>query len=621
MKRILTGLVCACILLCGCQVGSDPTLPTQPPAQETTQPTAATIPLLEQGTALEESPNLRYIPNDTLESMASPALRLLGNGLLLSEYRDQKLYLNHISLEDGSLLASAVLASGEDIGITIGSGEIGITDRESGLVTILDESLQTLRTYPMAVRGESWYLDPELDTLFSFVSDMGLVAYDLESGRERIVVDNGLYVTVLGSKNGYVFFAYTDRGDQRTYCRCLDLATATVETFPKDQMVLSRQGEVWLLQKDLGHILILGEDSFAVNWTDSPVRLLSPRWHLLVMDASQRTLMLHDTEGNFLSRCILPQSSHAVVGEDFVWSGRWDGYFFTDFLGGDVRLMFWDVNSETEGEALELVPLDEGQEPQRLLEPALYDRAKEIADRYGVEILIGEQCELVYTHFESYALTDPNYVREALDVLDKALSRYPDGFFRQLPFGVVETIRFEVVGALYAREGIDDYQNSVGAFAQQRGSHYGIVLDGFCIQVDTIYHEVSHIIDKKLAWDAQIRPDALFSEESWLALQPEGFQYIESYVDSPGEHLAYQGTGYFIRDYSRTFPTEDRADVLAAAMAQEDWSFAPGTGLRAKLQYYAACIRDCFDPEGWPDVVCWEQVLKDGKEAATHENG
>ena len=619
MKWKLTGLLCTCLLLCGCQVGSDSTVSTQP--QETTQPTVAATPLLEQGTQLEESPNLLYIPNETLESMTSPDLRLLGNGLLLSEYREQKLYLNHISLEDGALLACAVMAAGEDIGITIGSGEIGITDRESGLVTILDEGLQTLRTYPMAVRGESWFLNPEFDTLFSFVSDMGLVAHDLESGEERALVENGFQVTVLGSENGYVFFAYTDRGDQRTYHRALDLATATVETLPMNGNAVSRQGEVWLLEKDAENILILGEDQFAVNWTDSPVRLLSPRRHLMVMDASQRTLMLHDTEGNFLSRCALPQSSHAAVGEDFVWSGYWDGYFFTDFLGEDVRLMFWDVNAETPGEALELGPLGTAQEPERLLEPALYERAKEIGDRYGVEISIGEQCALVYTHFETYALTDPVFLNEALDVLDKALSRYPEGFFRQLPFGTVETIRIELVGALYAREGVTDYQNSVGAFAQHQDNYYGIVLDGFCIREDTIYHEVSHIIDKKLAWDAQIRADALFSEESWMALQPEGFQYVESYVDMPEEALAYAGSGYFIRDYSMTFPTEDRADVLSAAMAQEDWAFEPGSGLRAKLEFYAECIRDCFDTAQWPEVVCWEQVLNDGKEAATHENG
>ena len=34
--------------------------------------------------------------------------------------------------------------------------------------------------------------------------------------------------------------------------------------------------------------------------------------------------------------------------------------------------MFWDVNAETQGEALELCPLGIAQEPERLLEPALY---------------------------------------------------------------------------------------------------------------------------------------------------------------------------------------------------------------------------------------------------------
>jgi hypothetical protein len=340
------------------------------------------------------------------------------------------------------------------------------------------------------------------------------------------------------------------------------------------------------------------------------VRLLSPRRHLLVMDASQRTLMLHDTEGNFLSRCTLPQSSHAVVGEDFVWSGYWDGYFFTDFLGGDLRLMFWDVNAETQGEALELTPQGTAQEPQKLLEPALYERAMEIGDRYGVEIFIGEQCALVYTHFETYALTDPVFINEALDVLDNALSRYPEGFFRQLCYGTVETIRIELVGGLKTLEGITDYSSSVGAFAQDRGTYYGIVFDGFVIDERIVYHEISHMIDKRLAWDAQIRTDALFSEEAWLALQPDGFSYAMSYTDIPEETHRFMESGYFITDYSLTYPTEDRAVLMESAMSNYTWDFERSYAIRRKLQYYADCIRDCFDTENWPETTLWEQVLE-----------
>ena len=31
--------------------------------------------------------------------------------------------------------------------------------------------------------------------------------------------------------------------------------------------------------------------------------------------------------------------------------------------------------------------------------------------------------------------------------------------------------------------------------------------------------------------------------------------------------------------------------------------------MRAKLMYYAECIRDCFDTEGWPAQTVWEQLI------------
>ena len=608
MKRKLMALLCACILLSGCQSGSNPTVQTVPPTQAATETTVPTVSLLEQGETLAESPNLMYIPNETIEGMVSPRLRLLGNGLLVSDYANQKIRLNHISLEDGSLIASYALEASVETRIAIGNGEIGLCDRESGVVTILDEGLQTLRTYTVTAGGEDWYLNSELDTLYIFFADRGVMAYELETGAERWLVDNGFQVTATDSGNGYVYFTYTDRADQKTYDRCLDLATATVETVPMEGRY-TRQGEIWLVQKIEEAVLVLGEDPFAVGWTDSPVRLLSPRRHLLVTDASQRTLMLHDTEGNFLSRCDLPQSSHAMMGEDLVWSGYWEGYFFTDFMGEYSQLMFWDVNAETEGEDLALDPLGMAQPTETLLEPALYERARELSERFGVEIFLGEQCELIYTHYESFALTDPVYVSGALDVLEKALSRYPDGFFQQLCYDTVKTIRIEVVGSLYVREGVTDRRNSAAAFAQNRGSYYSIVLAGFTPREDTIYHEISHIIDKKLAWDAQIRPEALFSEEGWMALQPDGFRFIESYVETPEYVADYLDTGYFIKEYGMTFPTEDRAVLMETAMMLEGRYFEPGSGLRAKLEYYAECIRDCFDTEGWPQVLPWEQVL------------
>ena len=58
-----------------------------------------------------------------------------------------------------------------------------------------------------------------------------------------------------------------------------------------------------------------------------------------------------------------------------------------------------------------------------------------------------------------------------------------------------------------------------------------------------------------------------------------------------------------------TYPTEDRATLFAAAMAKVPL-LEESPGMQAKLDYYARCIRDCFDTEGWPEVTAWEQPLK-----------
>ena len=607
MKRKLIGLLCACILLSGCRNVPAPTEPTKPTEPTVTEaPTIQTkVPLLEQGTV---TGNLIQIPNETVAAMEQPEMRLLGNGLLLSEYGNENLILNHISLEDGSLLASAALPAGAETTLVIGSGEIGLCDRESGTVTILDESFRVLRSYTEAA-GDDWYLNQELDTLYIFRFDRGVCAKNLETGEEIWPVDNGYKVECIGGSGSYLLVQYTDRADWKTYKRCLNLSTATLETLPYDGTISGgiRTGETWLMQSGEEYVLVRGEEVQAIVWPGSEVKLLSQKRHLLAMDPSRRDLSLYDADGAFVSACSLPQSSHAIIGEDFIWSGYWEGYFFVDFLDGISRLMFWDVGAETEGANLQFTSLGVAPQPEYVLEPQLYRRAAELSERFGVDIRIAEQCSLNYTHYDSYAMMDPVFIREALDLLEKTLSKYPAGFFHQLCFGSIESIRIEVVGALMLKDGMEDRTDDAGAFAQNKGSYYLIVLGGYTMTEGTIYHEISHVIDKRLEWDALRRDNALFSEEAWLALQPEGFQYAMSYVDpldSPTD------PDYFVSDYSTTFPTEDRAELMESVMQDYNWDYELSSGRHAKMQYYADCIRDGFDTQGWPETTAWERYLK-----------
>ena len=151
MKKTFLVLLCLSLMLSGCQASSslpEETLFAPTETLETHIQTAPShLPLLEQGILQEFSDNLLYIPNEAIESMISPEVRLFGNGLLLSECTENELVLKHISLEDGTLVNSASLTTTSGTKLYIGSGEIGLCDRVLGQISILDEHFRPLRAY------------------------------------------------------------------------------------------------------------------------------------------------------------------------------------------------------------------------------------------------------------------------------------------------------------------------------------------------------------------------------------------------------------------------------------------------------------------------------------------
>ena len=607
MKRFLMLLLCL-FLLTGC--ASDPQTPSSPETEPSISQEQPGVPLLDQGKAAGESGNLLYIPNPHVESMACPEIRLFGNGLLLYEHTvNGMLQLKRISLEDGTLLAEASYPMDASASVQVGNGLIGLCDSSNRQVLILNESLEQEMTYSVPLEGEYWYLNQELETLYAFL-DEGLLSYDLEAGQAHWLLDNAAFVQPFRMGSGYVLFSYTDRNDQKTCNRCLNLSTASMETIPVEGFISSgiRRGEQWLLRQDIAsgtYILVDQENAVTFTCPEGLVELLSGKRQLLITDGSYRELSLYDLEGNFLSRCALSETEFASIGTDLVWSGYWQGYFFRDTYENTAHLMFWDIDTAQEGENLPVTSLDAVQAPESVVEKELYQKAADLSRRFGVDIRIAEQCALDYSHYQADVLLDPYQIRYALNVLDLAFNSYPEGFLSQLPFGTMQQIRIELVDNLRGKEGMDTHPIDIGGFAQENSDHYLIVFNSLSLDTQTVYHELSHVIDKHLEWDASLRPQALFSEEAWLALQPEGFRYAGSYTDMPDSIRAYEDSGYFIHSYAMTFPTEDRATLMSVIMSDKT-VLDENPGMAEKMRYYAACIRDCFDTEGWPESTLWE---------------
>ena len=213
MKRFLSGLICVCILLSGCTGVSPQPTQTDPPETQT-QPSAPAVPLLEQGIAVGESGNLLCIPNNAVEDMICPEVRLFGNGLLLSAYIRNQYVMRHISLEDGTLLSECAIPASPGVKVRIGSGCIGLLDSGTNRVHLLDEDLTLQSSQTIQTEGDSWYLGPGLDVLYRFYYDKGLLALDLQTGEEHWIVENAVFTRVIGSETEYVLFEYTDVADQ-----------------------------------------------------------------------------------------------------------------------------------------------------------------------------------------------------------------------------------------------------------------------------------------------------------------------------------------------------------------------------------------------------------------------
>ena len=323
-------------------------------------------------------------------------------------------------------------------------------------------------------------------------------------------------------------------------------------------------------------------------------------------------LTLYDADGTFLSETPLTvNGTDAYLESDFYWSEQYGGYFFTvSDTEGSINLLFWDLSAEMSGEDLTMTAFSgtEAVSPGTSADPSLYERAAALSEKYGIEIRIADQCETVYPDFETYPVSDFDAVSSALDVLDFALSRYPEGFFRQLRYGHFRSAQFNLVGGLTARNGFGG-DLSYAAFTIEGEGCLQVVADISMTGPDTYYHEISHMIDRKLAFDAFCREGALFSEERWLALCPSDFAYREEYGSPETSIWGTSLENYFIDDYACIRATEDRARILEYAMGGYDWPFEAAP-LRAKLQYYCACIRDGFDTTGWPAVLPWEEPLK-----------
>ncbi len=606
MKRALW-IILTLLILCGCDKAANAT------TDLTTSQVESTIPwVFEYGTEWDSEGDLIEVPVKIPDGMHYMSSTVFDEDLLFWSLDDNRedytvLELALFDLETGALTYQRdYFVTGYIVPQPVGD-ILYICDSESGLILKLDKQLNVINRWEIIPDEGMWYMGAG-DKLYQYKDYASLLVVDLSDGSTTTLIDGNPEIVSLKIEADCLSFEYYRPDTGAKVPTVLDLKTGEIVSFEirKEFDTASYFNGMWLessYQDGYLHHLYLADGScFRIDTDESSLTILD-KDRMLLTSADSTSLTIYDLEGKQQDSCSISESG-GYYPLHYVWCEDLSGYFiFIDSYSSGRRLLFWRVSAyDSAAQSLNMERVDDLTDEERLLTL----RAKELGEKYGLTIFVGSECEQQFTDFTATTIRDYATVNKAMDTLDAALSVYPDGFLSQLKCEYFRGIQIHLISDLVAH---DDGRagKSYSAFTELRWNQYLMVIDVDMADESTYYHEFSHIIDSYLEFDAYERDNALYSEETWAAMNPSWF---EGYTYDYGWERSLKNYKYFVDTYATINPTEDRARILEHAMSSfGTWTFENSPGLLEKLDYYSQCIRQVFDTTGWPDTVVWEQYL------------
>lgn len=587
--------------------------------------TKQTSAILETGVALDEAGMIYKVPNDRIESTLQQEIAFYQGNLLVWGSSEDGFSVYLISLQTGEVLKEKNFGLMDLPAVQICTDKIAVLDWGTGQVKILDSEFEIVSELETETYYCTLYLSEDATKVYCFTQEE-IKVIEVASGNTSTLLENATILFASTKCGSTVSMSYTDEKTQMNVDAILDLNTGLVEESPFEKAVygveyaegtwLSRIVEdgfsCYIGKAERPKVFNLDIEHGLVTLIPDPLRLMVTTFE----DDGTPILTLYSLDGKFLSQCKLPDSVASVIYEP-VWSEADGGYFFTAIQpsGKDV-LLFWDMSVPISGEDLVLTSAhEESQGGDSALSEEVLDRVENLESKYEIEILVGHQ---IMNSLSEYVLSqemDEGYIMEGLDALESACAKYPEGFMKQLLYSNQKSLEFHLSGPISLKEypegDVNGFTSYIGVASEGEGKNIiavDITMAGSIEQ--TLHHEIMHIINGKLAFDANIREGALYSEDAWNTLNPKGFTYAEDRYYLPEDIYSDGYDSYFVDIYSRTFANEDRARLMEYAMIDADWAFLNAAGRREKLEFLCECIRDAFDTEGWPAKTHWEATLE-----------
>ena len=492
-----------------------------------------------------------------------------------------------ISEEDASVVSSN---AAQQAVLSVQNDSVVTYNTESRTVTVLDKGLEESSEYtleegvvglPVASAQDVFYCIGDHVRAMSFESGLSRNVMQFVPGEqfltgvylngEMIGLDDGGKVTYLSSKDGQVLFD----GEQ-----LLEFESGSGNYF-----VLYQDGNV--------------QQYIWGNVDGRPMQLVDFADHVMYPQMDNNCLITTKSEENSIVLSRFDMHSGMCMARlnvkiqeqilDFAVSQKYT-WFLTE-----EGLYSWEHGlNEYEDTGSCMIPLINAQNPdtEAIEERAM--RAREIGQKYGVDIHIWEDALL---NDESYVV-EAEYQIEAIDRMlndvEKQLALIPEQLLK---------ITDEYCGVqICLVRSIQGHE-----FVQYRSEK------GLCIAV-TSGANMEEALLTGLGWgvDSCIIGNSR-DLDYWNELNPVGFDYDYSYfVNEHRTDLQYlEGENRaFVDKRSMSFPSEDRARIFYYAMTEGNEELFTSSTLQAKLKTLCEGIREAYGWQKESQVFPWEQYLE-----------
>lgn len=228
--------------------------------------------------------------------------------------------------------------------------------------------------------------------------------------------------------------------------------------------------------------------------------------------------------------------------------------------------------------------------------------AEQISQTHGVNVLIWTDA----TPETSADLhLEPEYqtpvILRWLEELDTLLDIYPSALLNQLADKSGNPLRICLIRSYEAADSGEDLSCLLYLDATAEPALFLTMADNW--QTD-LHHQLFHVMETHILTTCP-------TYDSWSSLNPKGFQYTLRYLDEPTDLLrSMLEEGAFVNLYATSFPKEDRAMTMLAALESENEAVFESRFLQSKLKLLCSGIRIAFGYKKSPEVFLWEQYLK-----------